>query len=205
MDEADYGFGLRVFDERFAAGTELALARIDATALLWRLMLEGADVASRFAGVADEWERALEGEGGFYAFNDFHAALAFAATGRAQALARLGSALARAAMAGDDNARMTREVALPASEAAIAYCQGRYNEAAQKLAAMRDGASAFGGSHAQRDVLTLTLIHAARRSGQASLARHYANERLVHKPASAWGRRLAVEYGRHADRLLSQA
>jgi hypothetical protein len=108
-------------------------------------------------------------------------------------------------MAGDDNARMAREVALPAGEAAIAFCHGRYDEAAQKIAAMRDGASAFGGSHAQRDLLSLTLIHAARRSGQASLARHYANERLVHKPASAWGRRLVVEYGGRADRLLSQA
>ncbi|HZO02906.1 MAG TPA: tetratricopeptide repeat protein [Burkholderiales bacterium] len=192
MDAGDYGFGLKVFDERFAAGTEMALARIDATALLWRLMLEGADVATRFAGVADDWERALADEGGFYAFNDFHATLAFAATGRAQALARVGSALARSAMAGDDNARMARDVALPASEAAIAYCQGRYYEAAQKIAAMRDGASAFGGSHAQRDLLTLTLIHAARRSGQGSLARHYASERLVHKPGSAWGHRLAA-------------
>jgi hypothetical protein len=192
MDAGDYAFGLKVFDERFAAGTETALARIDATALLWRLMLEGADVASRFERVADEWERSLGDEGGFYAFNDFHATLAFAASGRAQALARVGSALARSAMAGDDNARMAREVALPASEAAIAYCRGRYDEAAQKIAAMRDGSSAFGGSHAQRDLLALTLIHAARRSGQGSIARHYANERLVHKPASAWGHRLAA-------------
>jgi hypothetical protein len=192
MDAGDYGYGLQVFDERFGAGTETALARIDATALLWRLMLEGADVGARFARVADEWERTLAGEGGFYAFNDFHATLALAASGRAQALARVGSALARSAMAGDDNARMAREVALPAGEAAIAYAQGRYDEAARRIAAMRDGASAFGGSHAQRDLLTLTLIHAARRAGQANLARHYAGERLVHKPASAWGRRLAA-------------
>jgi hypothetical protein len=192
MDAGDYAFGLQVFDERFAGGSEMALARVDATALLWRLMLEGADVAPRFAAVADEWERTLADEGGFYAFNDFHAALAFAAAGRAQALARIGAALARSAMADGDNARMARDVAVPASEAAVDYCAGRYDEAAQKLAALRDGASAFGGSHAQRDLLTLTLIHAARRAGRQDMARHYANERLVHKPASAWGRRLAA-------------
>ena len=56
---------------------------------------------------------------------------------------------------------------------------------------MRDGASAFGGSHAQRDLLTLTLIDAAARAGRNRLSRHFANERLVHKPESAWGRRLA--------------
>ncbi len=40
--------------------------------------LEGVDVGARFAPIADAWERALDDEGGFYAFNDFHAALAFA-------------------------------------------------------------------------------------------------------------------------------
>jgi hypothetical protein len=34
------------------------------------------------------------------------------------------------------------------------------------------------------------LIEAARRAGQPKLARHYLNERLTHKPASAWGRRI---------------
>jgi hypothetical protein len=87
---------------------------------------------------------------------------------------------------------MARDVGLPACEGAIAYCEQRYGEAAEKMLAVRDGASAFGGSHAQRDLLTLTLIHAARRAGNAALARHYANERLVHKPASAWGHRLAA-------------
>ena len=56
--------------------------------------------------------------------------------------------------------------------------------------AVRDTAHRFGGSHAQRDLITLTLIEAALRSGDASRARHYTAERLVHKPASAWGERL---------------
>jgi hypothetical protein len=87
---------------------------------------------------------------------------------------------------------MTRAVGAPAIEAAIAYCEGRYDVAVENLVAVRDGASRFGGSHAQRDLLSLTLIDAATRSGQSGLALHYANERLVHKPASAWGLRLAA-------------
>jgi hypothetical protein len=70
------------------------------------------------------------------------------------------------------------------------FREARYGRAVEKIAAVRDGAWRFGGSHAQRDVLTLTLIEAARRSGQARLAAHYANERIVHKPASRWGWRL---------------
>jgi hypothetical protein len=193
MDRGNHAKALAVFDQRFVnPSSDIALVRIDATALLWRLMLEGADVASRFGPVADQWEQALGGEAGFYAFNDFHAALAFAGAGRTAALERVRAALVRAAAGTDDNARMAREVALPACEGAIAWRERRYAEAAQKMLAVRDGASLFGGSHAQRDLLTLTLIDAARRSGNVPLARHYINERLVHKPASAWGHRLAA-------------
>jgi hypothetical protein len=199
MDREEHAKALEVFDARLTGGGELALTRIDASALLWRLMLEGVDVASRFAAVADGWQKALAGEGGFYAFNDFHAALAFAAAGRREALAQLREALARAP---GDNAEMTRTVGAPAIEAAIAYCEGRFDVAVEHLVAVRDGASRFGGSHAQRDLLSLTLIDAATRAGRTALALHYANERLVHKPASAWGQRLA-ERAKSGERRLA--
>ena len=50
--------------------------------------LEGVDVGDRFERVADDWEARLDGEAGFYAFNDVHAAMAFAATGRDAAISR---------------------------------------------------------------------------------------------------------------------
>lgn len=190
MDRAEYGPALEIFDARLAGGGEMALVRVDATALLWRLRLEGVDVSARFGAVADGWERALEDESGFYAFNDFHAAMAFAAAGRREALTRLRLALARATSRAGSNAEMTLAVGLGACEAAIDFCEERFAAAAEKLAGVRDVANRFGGSHAQRDLLTLTLIEAARRAGLPRLARHYAAERLVHKPASAWGRRL---------------
>ena len=193
MDGGDFDAALKVWDERFAAGTETALARVDATALLWRLMLEGVDVRLRFAGVADAWERALGDEGGFYAFNDFHATLAFAATRRRDTLERLREALARGERdEAGANADMTRLVARPVCEAAIDYCEGRYAAAAERLVVVRDLASRFGGSHAQRDLLTLTLIDAALRAGVPNLARHYLQERLTTKPGGALGMRLAV-------------
>src|SRR5690606_21196661 len=168
----DFGRALEVFDERFADGGEIALIRVDATALLWRLMLEGVDVASRFAPIADAWEGVLAGEGGFYAFNDFHATLALAAAGRREALERIRSALDRGEREPGANADMTRTVARPTCEAAIDYCEGRFAAAAEKLAGVRDIAVRFGGSNAQRDLLSLTLIDAATRAGLRDLARH---------------------------------
>jgi predicted Zn-dependent protease len=70
-----------------------------------------------------------------------------------------------------------------------------YGEALGQIEAARDGAHRFGGSHAQLDVLTLTLIEAALRDGQLARARHYIAERTVHKPASGWGWRLLARAG----------
>jgi hypothetical protein len=173
-----------------AGATELALSRVDGTAMLWRLRLEGVDIGARFEPIADAWQAALDAEGGFYAFNDFHAAMAFAATGRRGAIEQLRRALHESARATDDNAEMNRVVGIEACEAAIDYGEGRYGEAARRLVAIRDVASRFGGSHAQRDLLTLTLVDAAIRAGEPRLAAHYVAERIVHKPASAWGHRL---------------
>jgi tetratricopeptide (TPR) repeat protein len=191
LDREESARALAIYDEVLAGANELSVSRLDATSLLWRLRLEGIDTGARFEAVADSWERQLEGEAGFYAFNDFHAALAFAATGRASAIQRLRKGLEAAAWEKGSNGEMTRAVGMDLCEAAIAFGEERFDDAIARLEPARDIASRFGGSHAQRDVLTLTLIEAARRSGQHRLAAHYANERIVHKPASRWGWRLA--------------
>ncbi|MDQ3026425.1 MAG: tetratricopeptide repeat protein [Pseudomonadota bacterium] len=190
MDRGDFAAALAIYDEVLASAHAMAVSRLDATSLLWRLRLEGADVGTRFEAVADAWEESLAGEGGFYAFNDFHAALAFAATGREQQARRLREALETAAWDRRANGEMTRMVGIDVSEAAFDFCEGRYSRAMERLASVRDISSRLGGSHAQRDIITLTLIEAASRAGQRRIAEHYTAERLVHKPASRWGERI---------------
>ena len=59
----------------------------------------------------------------------------------------------------------------------------------------RDGFDPFateGGSHAQRDIITLTALHAAIRGGMAGAAQAMASERVAHKPESPWARNLAM-------------
>jgi hypothetical protein len=68
---------------------------------------------------------------------------------------------------------------------------GRYGSAVDQLLAVRDVAHRFGGSHAQRDFINLTLVEAALRTGRVTPARHYLAERTtLHRPASALGWRL---------------
>ena len=58
----------------------MALEYVDATALLWRLMLRHVDVGPRWQAVADAWEPLIEDT--YYAFNDMHAAMAMVGSGR---------------------------------------------------------------------------------------------------------------------------
>jgi len=193
IDGARYDRALELWDASVhPEPAAYVLSLVDATAMLWRLMLEGVDVGNRFEAVANDWQSRIDTEPGHYAFNDVHAIMAFAATGREAETARVLMAMREAAADGNANAAMTRDVGLPVAEGLVAFGRGRYVEAVEALEPVRDIAHRFGGSHAQRDVLTLTLIEAALRSGDRPRARHYIAERLVHKPASEWGPRLAT-------------
>ena len=98
---------------------------------------------------------------------------------------------------------MTREVGLPLADGFDAFSQHRYAEAIECIEALRDIAHRFGGSHAQRDLLTLTLIEASIRAGDQQRARHYIAERQVHKP-TAWSERLLAR-SRRAERTPVRA
>jgi len=193
---------LSIYDREIAPESpEYVLTLVDATAMLWRLYLLGVGFGGRFEMLADNWERRLEVERGFYAFNDLHAMLAFAATGRERAAQRLLDDMRSTAETGQGiNVMMTREVGLPLCRAIQAFSRGQYRDAVERIVPVRDLANRFGGSHAQRDVLSLTLIESALRDGQAGLARHYIAERTVHKPASGLGWRLLGRTGEASDR-----
>jgi tetratricopeptide (TPR) repeat protein len=192
LDAGRYADALALYDEKIhPAPSQAVLALVDATALLWRLALDRADVGNRFDIVADEWEARLDQDRGFYAFNDVHAMLAFVATDRGDAIERLAANLTLAAASTDTNGMMSREVGLPLAQGIEAFGRGHYDAAIDLIEPVRDIAHRFGGSHAQRDLITLTLIEAALRAGRPNRARHFIAERLVHRPRGRWGLRLA--------------
>jgi len=181
---------LKLYDTKVRRGdSPVLLEWIDASALLWRLKLEGVDAGARWQSLAASWERTTDD--GYYAFNDLHAVMAFLGAGRSQDVSRTLAAMRRAAAGSTDNAYMTRAVGLPLAEAFVAFDAGRYAETVEKIGAVRGVAQRFGGSHAQRDVLTLTMLHAAIRGGMKPVAEALAAERVSHKPDSPWARRLS--------------
>ena len=191
MDGARYQDALALWDRHVhPEPAAYILSLVDATALLWRLHLEGVDVGDRVMRIADDWELRLPQEAGFYAFNDVHAAMAFAMAGRDNAMLELDAHMADAARVAGPQGKITAEVGVPIARGLALFARGRYAESIDAIGPVRDTAHRFGGSHAQRDLLTLTLIEGAIRAGDGARARHYTAERRMHKPASAWGERL---------------
>jgi hypothetical protein len=178
----------------YGARSTLALNMVDASAILWRLHLGGVDVGDRWAALAQNW--APKAGAGNYAFNDAHAMMAFVGAGL-NASARTLLDTQREAMRGsDDNAAFTRDVGHPLTLAIKAFGEGNYAETISLIRPIRAIASRFGGSHAQRDVIDLTLIEAALRAGDGALARTLAAERSAARhdsPLSALFSRRAAD------------
>jgi tetratricopeptide (TPR) repeat protein len=158
--QGEFGQAIALYDERIARGPGApALELVDAAALLWRLSLAGADVASRFAAVADGWDAILEAPSGagHYAFNDFHASLARVGAGRLAGAERHIATLEVRAREPGARGRLLAEVGLPLVRAVYALGHGERDGAADLLARTIPRAIAFGGSNAQRDILRQTL------------------------------------------------
>lgn len=151
----------------------------DAAAMLWRLNLRGVDVGGRWATLADNFTREPRGQS---AFVDTHAMMAFVGADRdadAQALLEVQQGVLQGP---GDNAYFVGEVGLPAMQAIHAFGQGNYAKATDLLRGVRSKTNRFGGSHAQRDVLDLTLIAAAGRAGETALERALLAERAEAMP-----------------------
>lgn len=189
------GDSLAIYDTQIhhdlSAGVPLEM--VDASALLWRLLLDGVDTGGRFSSLADAWATRT-GDEPWYAFNDLHAVMALSGAGRVDDARSVIDRLDRYVTSGvhqdeASNVAMTAEIGLPASRAAVAFVEGRHADVVAELAPIRARVQRFGGSHAQRDVLQRMLLEAAILSGQLDLARALVRERLAARESSVYALR----------------
>jgi len=182
---------LKLFDGPiYGEPTSFAFDMGDAAAMLWRLQLQGVDVGGRWTALADNFAKEPRGQS---AFVDTHAMMAFVGAGRAAEAANLLEVQAAVLTGPGDNAYFVREVGLPTIQAIHAFGQGNYAKATDLLRGVRSKTNRFGGSHAQRDVLDLTLIAAAGRAGDTALESALLAERAEAMPlVKAAGRALAA-------------
>jgi hypothetical protein len=198
LEQGDVATVLALYDEQIAGGgSTMMVDLVDASAMLWRLTLRGVEVGARWEAIADHW--AAAGVPGKYAFNDMHMVMALTGTGRRAAAIEVLGAMREAIAGTGDNAGFSREVGHAAAAGMLAFGEGEHARCVALLRPIRSITHRFGGSHAQRDVIDLTLIEAALRSGHGALARALAAERAAMRHESP----LSQLFVRRADILLA--
>jgi tetratricopeptide (TPR) repeat protein len=171
---------------------DATLDRVDAASLLWRLELAGVDVGDRWVPVANAWMAHVDDH--LLAFNDLHCAFAAARSPEPDHGVRLRQSLDEYEREGSgENRQVTSEIGRPLIDGVFAFAARDHARAVEAILPVRNDAARIGGSHAQRDVINRTLIAAAERSGQRSLAHALRAER---RPIGAQGEALV----RHASR-----
>ncbi|WP_376096705.1 tetratricopeptide repeat protein [Roseomonas sp. CCTCC AB2023176] len=194
LEARDLDGAIRLYDETVAtSGFEAAVQMVDGSGLLWRLHLLGAELGGRWEALAAHWRTRIEAPA---AFNDVHAMMAFVGAGDRDSQATLLARMDRTARGSDGNAAVTREVGMPICRGLSAFGRGAFGVAAAEILPVRGIAVRMGGSHAQRDILSWTLVEAALCSGDARLAEAMIAERLAAKPDSAlngaWARQAGM-------------
>ena len=190
---------LALYDTPIRAGRSTEwLDVVDAAALLWRLSLFGADVTERAEQLAADIDDLVSSP--VYIFNDWHAVMAFGLAGDVLRTDRVIASNRQ--LTAPTNAGAAERAGLALLEAFGAFAAGHPDRAIDLLIDIRPRANAVGGSHAQRDIIDLTLIAAAAQAGDDSLARALVAERVARKPtAEAAARQLIAENGGHPDAL----
>ncbi|MCW5623714.1 MAG: tetratricopeptide repeat protein [Burkholderiales bacterium] len=154
----DIGPALAIYDQMVQGPCPALSDLIDAASLLWRIRLRTCDVGACAANLAAAWEPRIDDRS--CSFADVHAMLAFGLADDAERAERLEAALVRSAARSTRHGITTRELGLPAVRALRAFVRGDMMMAIPLLAGLPPIVHRLGGSHAQRDVLHLTLLAA---------------------------------------------
>lgn len=163
---------------------------IDAAALLWRIELNGGNVGDRWRDLSKQLMTHVDDQ--VLVFNDLHIALAVSRAGDEADLARFRAALDRyESHTSGDNLRVFKDVGRPLLNGILAFAEGEYRRTIELIRPVRYRIVNIGGSHAQRDLVSQTLIAAAERSGDLRLARALLAERVALRPTELTHQHLA--------------
>ena len=195
LEQENYAGALKLYDSIIhnQDSANLAMEMVDASALLWRLHLDGVDVGDRWQKLANGW--ATKDSEPWYTFNDIHAVLAFVASDRMSnaedLVSRLESYMAQPNPS-VTNKDMLARAGLPIARAIVAHGKGNFDECVRLLEPIRNNVAIIGGSHAQRDVVHRTHIDSLQKSGNHERAEQLINARLRDRPTSVWSKRRLV-------------
>ena len=183
IERCEFDLALQAHDNHMLVTPKSELMDVhDSAALLWRLHLDDVDVGGRWNAVADRYVTFIDQA--YMPFNDMHAMMSFVATGREEEANLLIQALEAASELEGTGAMIIRTAGLPVVRGIQAFGQGDFSNAKNLLSSVRHCSNLLGGSIAQRDVINLTLLGAATRSGDVAMVQGLVDERTAMKPSS---------------------
>jgi tetratricopeptide (TPR) repeat protein len=189
---------LEIYDKHVRGTPSAAfLDLVDAAALLWRLQLAGIGVGERWRGLKEHWFAHVDDH--VLVFNDAHLAMVAGGLKDKATSRKLDRSIAR--YVGErqgTNRDITQQVGQAVVRSITAFADGDFARVVDLLLPVRYEIWRIGGSHAQRDLFTQTLIAAALAAGRWPLARALLAERVALKPASGPSWR---QYAEVLDRL----
>jgi tetratricopeptide (TPR) repeat protein len=158
----------------------------DAASLLWRLHLFGVDVGDRARTLLQDAEGLFRCP--VSVFNDWHAVMIAGLAGDSEVSEQLIAVNQSAS--GGTNRRAIEAAGLQLLEGFAAFARSDCTRAVHRLVDIEPRVHVVGGSNAQRDVIDLTLIAAAARSGDVSLAEALLATRAERRP---WAKAAGLE------------
>lgn len=150
LEGGDSQSALEILDNWLLPASDNSLLdACDATALLWRLDLEGRDMDARWRRVSDAFKRT---DAGFWPYIDLHAGFAHSCANEPIRARRLASAVKLCARGHNYAALRARKITLPGLAAFAAIAEGRIGEARRMFARLEPLLAEAGGSRAQLEI-----------------------------------------------------
>ncbi|PAV89894.1 hypothetical protein WR25_15211 [Diploscapter pachys] len=171
------------------------LDMVDAVSLLWRLEMEGVNVGEKWREIPD---MSAHLDDHTIVFNDVHFGPLLSRRGEVENENHLYESLKKYTNCSDeDNAKICQLVGLSLYEGMMAFEREKYELAAEKMLPIRQHIYRIGGSNAQRDIFTQTLIHAcilSKNREHNALVETLLNERNKLKKEGPVSERLASKF-----------
>ncbi|KAK0395185.1 hypothetical protein QR680_001160 [Steinernema hermaphroditum] len=171
IEKGDYARALDLFDtevdKRYASSGHM-LDMVDAASLLFRMELEGVKVGDRWLSLFERIKDHVDDQA--LGFNEVHMSMVFSHAGSEEYINLHREATDRylSGNSRGDQYHVIKCITQPIDEAIVAFGHGDYNKTAEIMYPLRHSVYQMGGSHAQRDIFTLILIHACIRSDDPS-------------------------------------
>ena len=158
--------------------------QINAISLLYRLERIGIDVGDRWQDVADHALRNSNDQVSVFLDIQFLYALARARPAEARRMQERMEA--RAGTISEDERPAWQNVAVPAASGIIALAEGDHATAMRQIGLARPFLQSIGGSHAQRELVTLFYIDALRGAGEWERVQQILSQRHRARPHVSW-------------------